>query len=212
MTDRREIPMLFSAEMVRALLAGRKTQTRRPISPDPGDEFTSPAECSYYHPVVVRRGQEEPGPAVYGFSSEDAGWIAPCAPGDVIWVRENFRMVNGGYVPGVEFTADGKQAFPEFGDLDKLPKDWKNTTKIRPSIHMPRGACRLFLRVVSVRAERVQSMTIGDAVAEGAFNTVAALAGWYEKLWDSMYADKYPWSSNPWVWRIEFQKTKGGDR
>ena len=196
-----ERPILFNTEMVKAILDGRKTQTRRLCKGQPQDGITSP---------------------------EEMGYTAPYKPGDVLWVRETWQ-----YIP--ESDTDG---FYVYAADRENPADWK----WRPSIHMPRAAARLFLRVTGVRMERLQDMSEDDAIAEGYRGCDAKhpviyypdctaepcwVTGyeciyeyWYcnhtlqegfgRDIWDSTIkkADLpcYGWEANPWVWVIEFER------
>lgn len=153
-----ERPILFSAPMVRAILDGRKSQTRRVVKHQPnGSEIV----VGRFHPTVIRRGEEEPGAEIFGAYSLDGEWGLKCPygePGDKLWVREAHSLRHGWTVdqPGnaAWYWADGN---PEHGD-------W---TKPRPSIHMPRWACRIVLEVTEVRVQRLQDINEADCIAEG---------------------------------------------
>lgn len=207
--------MIFNAEMVRAILDGRKTQTRRPVK----------------FPVHDKNlGCELAGNELAGELS--AGNYLNSAfgkPGDRIWVRETFQGPLFDYdlmdsyskdpTPFEKpefcvYKADGVPA-PEFYDADdELHCCW------RPSIHMPRWASRILLEITGVRVERLNAINEHDAQAEG----VAKLRegfwkhyqpGWtqhqlsargsFVTLWKSIYGDE-SWNSNPWVWVIEFKR------
>lgn len=195
MTER---PILFSGPMVRALLDGRKTQTRRIVKPQPrrdrpDSEYwiweSSQLDAGYCHTsrpamerIMVTRSP-------YG------------VPGDRLWVRETFKITEGaprraGEAP-VEYIYRADQDYA----LDGYR--WK------PAIHMPRAACRLVLDVVYVRVERLQEISEDDAFDEGCFalGDASCTARYqFECLWESLNARRAPWSSNPWVWVIEFKK------
>ena len=189
----KERPILFSGAMVRALLDGSKTQTRRVIkdnwwrclSPDdPDDRVTALSMCPYG------------------------------VPDDRLYVRETWRIITGIYVPSVEFK-DGTTIAPEFDDLSALPKNWQDT-KWRPSIHMPRWASRITLEVTDVRVQRVQEITEHDVVAEGlelielpnSGGCDADYAG-FRTLWDSINDKRgFGWDTNPWVWAVSFRKVE----
>jgi hypothetical protein len=213
----REKPILMSASMVRALLAGTKSQTRRIVKPQPSEDFGA-LECGYYHPTVIdKRGEEQPGPETFGAWTRDGeyGWRCPHGqPGTKLWVREahwwfeDERDPVTGYFPpkltvdDVVFRADG----------DDGRKVW------RPSIHMPRWASRITLEVTGVRVERLQDISEADAVAEGLQRTPDGFA-WHVE--DEMHRASDPresyWSlwqaingagsveANPWVWCVEFR-------
>jgi len=176
-------PILFSAPMVRAILDGRKTQTRRVIRPQP--EHVEWFERQKGWCARVSPQQYE---MVKAFA----------APGDILWVRERFRIEQGSpcYFTACPCGLEGKHG----------EKGWK------PSIHMPRWACRVWLEVIDVRVERVREISGVDIQAEGlpvAFDVPGAFDALdrFADLWDSLNAKRgYSWASNPWVWRIEFRR------
>ena len=197
----RELPILMSGPLVRAVLAGQKTQTRRPIKrenkPDPGFEW---AEC------LCR----EIDPSDTPCATCAARFPGLAAAGDVLWVREtwDWRDWQSGADGKIRiaYAADGAQV------VRVAPPDWNptiyNAEHWRPSIHMPRWACRLRLPLVKVRIERVQSISEADAIAEGlrctdfgwtdgttGYDTVSAREA-FRELWDSIYGT---WGQNPWV-------------
>ena len=189
----KERPILFNAEMVRAILDGRKTQTRRVAKSQPHD--TSEIECGIYHPTVIdRHGDEDAGAPIFGAYSMDGEWGCKCPygqPGDKLWVRESFYAW-GHY--GNQYKhegrsgetrkhffdrtqmADKKPLYPatDSGKIDRnmcvCSGNANNVTGywLRPSIHMPRWASRITLEIVSVRVERLCRISEQDALAEGA--------------------------------------------
>lgn len=203
----KERPILFNGEMIRALLDGRKTQTRRVIKPQPGKLtfFDWPAS------------KEKPWPVLPG------GKLQPCpygVPGDRLWVRETH---------GIAYQ-DGKQIYEykaSWYDWD-AERATRNGMKWKPSIHMPRSACRIILEVTDVRVERVQDISEEDAKAEGVKWTDGAIPGlpgpdnipqWgypcfphrkaFERLWDSINKKRgYGWEVNPWIWVVEFKRVE----
>ncbi|HCF8116769.1 TPA: morphogenetic protein [Klebsiella pneumoniae] len=202
--------MIFNGEMVRAILDGRKTQTRRPVK----------------FPILDRNlGCELAGNELAGELS--AGNYLNSAfgkPGDRIWVRETFQGPLFDYdlmdsyckdpTPFEKpefcvYKADGVPA-PEFYDADdELHCCW------RPSIHMPRWASRILLEITDVRVERLQSITLGDICKEvgcGLYDFRPATHGFqvWEELWKSIYGAE-SWNANPWVWVIEFKRVEGGE-
>lgn len=217
MTER---PILFSDSMVRAILAGTKTQTRRVLTPQPHEE-SGPISVGRYHPIVVRRGLEEPGAERFGAHTDDASWSCPYGePGDRLWVREAFALsqrdpddyevsmcepwwwdppvYRAGTADGEWTRWDGRRHVP-------IPPPW------RPSIHMPRWASRLTLEVTSVRVERVQSISEEDARAEGVTpGAVGDVTCWraFRVLWDSINGEREgcSWKANPWVWVVGFRR------
>ncbi|EPU1052088.1 hypothetical protein ACX9QR_004941 [Klebsiella pneumoniae] len=199
MTKISERGMIFNAEMVRALLDGRKTQTRRIIKDctvgrDPISKF-------------IKIGRK-----FIGCYPEDVPeLIRECCPygvpGDRIWVRETWAEA-GASAPDLKLY---RANYPEH-----VPSIYENVPpaeEIRwtPSIHMPRTASRILLEITDVRVERLRSMSQDDARAEGVIAASgpmeAGLA--FRELWDSIYGEE-SWKANPWVWVIEFKRVEGG--
>lgn len=196
----KERPILFSGPMVRAILEGKKTQTRRVVR-RPLAFGPSLSEDSLRRSRPMRRGP-------YEFMGTDDGVeisLKPYAfPGDRLWVRETWAWADGRYsiVPLV-YRADG----------DAQPCDeglW------RPSIHMPREASRITLRVTEARVQRLQEISFGDIRAEGLpmlcdkhpgeHTACSYIRDGFVAGWDSINGKKAPWSSNPWVWAITFEQ------
>lgn len=193
-TTTKERPILFSGEMVRAILGGHKTQTRRVVKPQPHagarwglQGWEDGHGCALRNP--------------YG------------QPGDLLWVRETWAYNEA---QGTIYAADGDTPDPDDNDgPERCRGRW------RPSIHMPRWASRITLEVVSVRVERVQSITHEDALAEGIEDAepgadlrIAGLPYSFARtrfclLWNSINAARgYSWEVNPWVWVVEFRRTQ----
>ena len=177
-----EKPILFNTEMVRAILDGRKSCTRRIIKQDVDAMLNSPFHKE--HPEVT-----------------DAQIInklchAPYQIGDILYVRETWSEWEDGYV----YKA-WNEPFPQPGEFPAM--------KWHPSIHMPREAARIWLKVTDVRVERLQDMTDDDAEAEGCFDYTSTALG-FPDVWDSTIKgsdlDRYGWDANPWVWVIEFER------
>jgi hypothetical protein len=214
----KERPILFSGEMVRAILAGRKTQTRRVIKPQPElrtGVWGGPYLASTKKNHKVGSGDQS---CPYG------------EPGARLWVRETWRTVK---------TYDHlKPSDIPMGDAGRWPVVWTKTSflysdyiekyvgKWRRSIFMPRWASRITLEVTDVRVERVQSITRNDAKAEGVSNrwhwgpdrdpnlflrgTLNPYVANFSVLWDSINSKRgYGWDVNPWVWVVVFQKAEG---
>ncbi len=206
-------PILFSGPMVRAILSGQKTQTRRVMKPQPSSDF-APIAVEWYAPTVLdRSGEEQPGAEVFGVYGEEEGYRCPYgAPGERLWVRETWLRDKEIYLYKADF---GKGV---------LSDSWRG--KWKPSIHMPRPASRITLDIVSVRVERVQSITREDAKAEGVSNVwswneernakhpehfrralLNPYIANYSVLWDEINAGRgYGWDVNPWVWGVEFKR------
>ena len=169
-----EKSILFSTEMVKAIQAGRKTMTRRIVKPQPPTNTALIWGPEWYETSVIGKDCElKPGALVYGISDDDGEWGIKCpyAPSDVLWVRETWYyewhmhdltagepdLPSGRYSHRYVYKADN----PDYPvDVGVGQHGW------RPSIHMPRAAARLFLRVKSVRVERVQEISERDADAE----------------------------------------------
>lgn len=183
-------PILFSAPMVRELLDGSKTQTRRVAK----TEIVLGREALF----APRPGNKHAPTFLLPDAKEQALAFCPYGqPGDQLWVRETHCAFDVGRV---HYRAD-YQSDPvgekEHGVI------WK------PSIHMPRWASRITLEIVSVRLERLQDISRGDAMAEGCpFPNMAQGAdprNWYADLWNSINGPD-TWATNPWVWVVEFKR------
>jgi len=219
-------PIIFSTEMVKAILAGRKSQTRRVVKPQYATKST---------------GEKIPlDEFVKNESYEVLAQFAPYKAGDVLWVRETCAYFEGAAGAGYIYRAD---------DIHDPPIELCMPDRWTPSIHMPRRAARVFLKVINVRAERLQSITDSDAIAEGIrFADLgeiqptwkASLDGGktyypakpkrlqgyfigddpdpavlygspvhaFKNLWDSINAKRnngeYAWKNNPYIWVYEF--------
>lgn len=191
-------PILFNAEMVKAILDGRKTQTRRILRPKYRENEYGFQVITNLHDGQFIRVE------YYDEYEEMTRYMRnPCNPGDILWVRETFDDVALGH-PWY-YKADG----------DLRPECWKGE-RWRPSIHMPKEAARIFLRVKDVRVERLQDMTEEAAIAEGFPDSPAGTDSPLERfsaLWDKTIKREelrvYGWHANPWVWVIEFEKAEG---
>lgn len=218
----REHPILFSGEMVRAILDGRKTQTRRVIVGKSANNDGKPiATCAYsaIGPSVL--DAREFGLLTAGDQGYETVRCPYGSPGDVLWVRETWGFGCG--MHGEPDILSGKRVctincINYRADTDTLPPD---DGKWRPSIHMPRWASRIMLEVVSVRVERVHDISEEDAVAEGASHTGCDVAAdeiesardHFCRLWDRINeARGSGWSVNPWVWVIEFKRINNVSR
>ncbi|MEH9283688.1 hypothetical protein [Klebsiella quasipneumoniae] len=205
--------MIFNAEMVRAILDGRKTQTRRPVK----------------FPVHDKNlGCELAGNELAGELS--AGNYLNSAfgkPGDRIWVRETFCPVDDTQYGGekwVDYRATPRYEASHPADWDSAPND-AEALKWRPSIHMPRWASRILLEITDVRVERLNAISEEDARAEGIIDGGCLNCGEPEPcgcanpepdatdafayLWQSIYGQEN-WNANPWVWVIDFKRVEGG--
>lgn len=213
----KEHPILFNGEMVRAILAGRKTQTRRVIKPQPVTSYSD-------------------WPDRYIYSDKEGTKEIRCPyghPGDRLWVRESFCLIEYDHV-----TFMG-------GECEKIPKEkpekiwsendhefdmthsmlyaangYDESCRYRPSTHMPRWASRITLEITDVRVERVQDISEEDAKAEGVeptkqIETPGATVivppqlyrDGFSKVWRSINDKRgFGWDANPWVWVVGFKK------
>lgn len=184
----RVLPILFNMEMVRSILDGRKSCTRRIIKPQPQGYFEVSEEPLYIYDTDGKQGKITP----------------PYQPGDILYVRETF------------IQAAAHIFWYKADDKPWMSKDllWK------PSIHMPKEAARIWLKVTDVRVERLQDITGLSVQKEGIeldpkecaskFDFITELFLLFQKLWDSIIKksdlDRYGWDTNPYVWVIEFER------
>lgn len=231
-------PILFNTEMVRAILDDRKTITRRVMKPQPElvGRFWAFEDTRWSD--TVRTVTPLPGHALNN--------RAPYSHGDILWVRETWRpavldidtyflgsCVSNESCNGFNYKADMGWLFPERPDKDntefRLVSPTALEKKWHPSIHMPRKAARIFLRVTDVRVERLQDITLFGMDAEGrpicdrgimmacspgdcirCDKSLENSIPWFQRTWDSTIkpADLpvYGWDANPWVWVISFER------
>ena len=191
-------PILFNTEMVAAILEGQKTQTRRTVKQPPivGDIMRD--EKGWYYEDGTRNGHS---------------LIPQFSTGDILWVRETWQHVynfddgdqpiegTGRYV----YYADNPMPFDYW--VDTYTGEHKEQMPWKPSIHMPKEAARIFLRVKDVRVDRLRNMGYSDLADEG-------FSGWerFISLWNSTIKpedrERYGWNADPWVWVIEFERCK----
>jgi hypothetical protein len=221
-------PILFNTEMVQAILAGRKTQTRRVVKPQPELTESGFKWKGFY----------------YGIGSSDErtnrNFAHAACPhgkvGDVLWVRETWTPLDTQEVDSAQLDEDGiplEEFQVEIGYKDGMSKwcvfsedfyDQMNEdiedmeqegTKWKPSIHMPKDAARIWLRIKDVRVERLQDISGSDCGSEGMQVTGLTLSSievhWdelkrqFKSLWQSINGEK-SWNENPFVWVIEFER------
>ena len=208
-----EHPILFSGPMVRAILDGRKTQTRRVVKPRPPRDFPIAIYDTNGFCCWSEDGTEDGGT----WPTDDPLRCPYGQPGDRLWVRETWAScsdIDGKTEPErarhyTMYRADEK------GD-PRDPMNYHDFGKWRPSIHMPRWASRITIEIVSVRVERVQEISDEDAIAEGItvigrpeLNSlsVGKFIQGYKCLWNDINAKRgYGWDKNPWVWVIKFKR------
>jgi len=205
--------MLFSAPMVRSLLAGTKTQTRRILKPQPTalDDTWGPA------PHVGRSNGKA------AVQCNGLATVITCPygqPGDQLWVRETWLECGlslCGITPPTAYYRADHQGADYFDPTTNPP----TRRKWQPSIHMPRWASRITLEVTAVSVERLQDISEWDAAAEGVLYSTEHMGHWsgtgarwqmtareaYRDLWESINGAG-SWDANPWVWVIEFKVVK----
>ena len=211
-------PILFNTDMVRAILGGRKMVTRRVIKPQPKSKLCYAFAGS--HKKDIRRWVY-PSKTAHEFWEEEfklpdditeeelkKKWNPPYHADDILYVRETWGE---GYEEGTYiYKADDKLAnLPEFKESSKLI--------YHPSVHMPKEAARVFLKVTNVRVERLQCMSWNDICNEGIISdsnvrdnfSFRMLQNKFKNLWNSTIKksdfDRYGWDANPWAWVIEFE-------
>lgn len=216
-------PILFNTDMVRAILDGRKTATRRIVKAPVLYRAVEPPS-RIFRDGDLFQFQWNTGETVGGFAIKP-----PYLPGDILYVRETWRVLRahrydanadivfkaGGVWSRVCFANGGTDS-TDRDDYDRFIEKWYPNGNWRPSIHMPKEAARIFLRVTAVRVERLKA--IGDCTKEGIKPGPHASAHMNEideraefaHLWDSTVkpADltRYGWAANPWVWAVEFER------
>lgn len=224
----KEYPILFNTEMVKAILDGRKAQTRRPIK---GQDIV---RQGISHPEWAN-GEGHAGNCWYCHEAEypEEGSLDFKCPfgqiGDRLWVRETFRPFQPhqeeGVVRGYQYKADNSFNYiPPLAEDEGCLINKIDDGKWKPSIHMPRAACRIILEITDIKIERVQDITNEDAQAEGIRflkKCKYSQQDWwgiepdnydimmpnpkssFVLLWNSIYKN---WGDNPWVWIVEFKR------
>lgn len=211
----RERPIIFSAPMVRAILDGRKTVTRRVVKPQP-----SSALLADFAEIRAMRGSNR----------TDAQMLSDClscpygAPGDHLWLREAWQALDGNERARRILTEpDPSRGWIEYAAT--VPEGYEPPPRWRPSIHMPRWASRITLEIESVRVERLQDISVEDCRAEGGiYDSPVDVRAWYRDLWDSINGKPIPerdaddrptgrmlpnparWEANPYVWVVSFRR------
>lgn len=218
-------PILFNTEMVRAILDGRKTCTRRLVKPQPDEKHT-------YQLGFVTDSTEKKEVGCFGFGIDEyGGSIQYAKPSyhtdDILYVRETVWQKIGYYldVDG-ETKPSWYNEFRYVATDEKPETGWNYSWAKRPSIHMPKGAARIWLKVTDVHVERLQDMTDEDCEKEGLENFCKKCSSIFsecdtcmndggikmdfKELWNSTIKksdlDRYGWDANQWVWVIEFER------
>lgn len=210
-------PILFNTEMVRAILEGRKTCTRRVIKP----QWEECPACKYVHNEYIYDKMAENVYCARCGCPLEPERRSPYQPGDILYVRETWQYLYE--LDGNEQVIEGTGKY-YYAATDTIPFDTyvdENGVKHdhapwKPSIHMPKEAARIWLKVTDVRVERLQDITADDIRREG-LSSMAVHAGDMEialKEWETLWnntikksdIDRYGWDANPWVWVIGFER------
>ncbi|MFH0021759.1 hypothetical protein ACFZAC_09150 [Pseudomonas fluorescens] len=226
MTAIKERPILFSAPMVRAILDGRKTVTRRPVKGwQVPTEDTSVATGERHRWMAIAQRDPRYGFGVFGATEAECAKeleeFAPCPygrRGERLWVRETWQAdAQLDAVAPRDLSQGEPIQYPADGAVRQTGCSMITPGKGRPSIHMPRWVCRIQLEITDVRVERLQDITRSDIRAEGlqcppelASDDVSPnYRDWYpaawKELWNSTGGD---WDANPWVWCVSFRRVE----
>ena len=221
-------PILFNTEMVRAILDGRKTCTRRLVKPQPDEKLTFPLG-------FVTDSTEKKKAGWFGFGIDEYGGSIqyakpPYQPGDILYVRETWqcwRAHRYEATADIRFRAGGDDVRLQFAngntdsinrlDYDTFVHKWfSHNGEWKPSLFMPKEAARIWIKVTDVRVERLQEITSEQICREGVEVEYPHVLNGEEKryafsrLWDSTIKksdlDRYGWNASPWVWVIEFER------
>lgn len=208
-------PILFNTEMVRAILDGRKSCTRRLVKPEPQGYFEVSEEPLYIYDTDGNQGKITP----------------PYQPGDILYVREAFAWqpcwdcgmdTEQGACTGHIYHSEKKEYGCYMYRASCEDNEYPSVDTWHPSIHMPKEATRIWLKVTDVRVEQLQDITevgirkegieVEPNECAGKFDFISELFLLFQKLWDSTVKksdlDCYGWNANPWVWVIEFERCK----
>lgn len=211
-------PILFNTDMARGILDGRKTMTRRAIKPQPA------AHLGCKLGLCIAGNKKDIGK--FGFGEHECGGSIhfvrpPCNTGDILYIRETWARIKNADGSHLKYVYRATDTYP-FGVKGYIVK-----FKWRPSIHMPKAAARIWLRVTDVRVERLRDITPDGAIKEGIHfcecpdgytwkgessisNCYTDPIGAMQALWDTTIKkpdlDCYGWDANPWVWVIKFER------
>jgi hypothetical protein len=227
----KERPILFSTAMVQAIMNAQKTQTRRTISASRSGECSIKKKLLDFNEIYpngsfgVKVAQKEENQD--GLTKQLWRVAPPYQAGDLLWVRENHQITYRPFMHGkeilVEYSASEQGrlelkkrelslnmlqrmiASPSTGIYgSQNPFNPDREPKTRPSIHMPKAAARIWLKVAGVRVERLKDISQEDAVAEGVKAYPPFAIGYFKNLWESINGEA-SWNANPWVWVVAFE-------
>lgn len=214
-TEPKERPILFSSPMVKAILDGTKLQTRRvmKVQPKTSDSRLAFSMSSTERDQIGKfRWIQIQNDIPVESTSTDYFACPYGRKGERLWVRETFAEFAG-------ILDKNPYVYRADGTFDTPAKEHLEGNKWRPSIFMPREASRITLEITNVRVERLQDISEEDAEAEGLLDEDHSLcekyglaSSWtscrdlFQRLWEEINGKKHPWSSNPWVWVVEFRK------
>lgn len=196
-------PILFNTDMVQAILDGRKTATRRVVKPQPKYQLKQKTNSL---PHDWFEYSEHPYADYVSKSNWGLGIHSKYAVGDILYVRETWAIDE--QMPYDNYIYRTDEIIPS------------SISKWKPSIHMPKEAARIFLRITGVRVERLQGITEEQAKAEGFINNVmrdngSSASKKFSLLWNSTIKkqdiDQYGWNANPWIWVYEFERIEVDD-
>lgn len=219
-------PILFNTEMVRAILDGRKSCTRRIAKPQPDWNHTYPLG-------FVNDSTERKDVGSFGFGTNELGGSIqyakpPYQPGDILYVRETWKcwrahryeatadiiFKTGGDGVRLQFANGSIDSVNRF-DYDTFVNKWLSYHgEWKPAIHIPKEAARIWLKVTDVRVERLQEISGKDLIKEGIdlfqSNYVRVAFDEFKNIWNSTIKksdlDRFGWNANPWVWVVEFER------
>lgn len=207
-----EHPIIFSAPMVRAILEGRKTQTRRVVKLPHANPLGQWEPTTFGGGgIYTTKGEKVPHQgAIWHTRTGDVIGCPYGQPGDRLWVRETWGCKDADR-PGVR---DGRKPQPgdsiQYAANDADAWQWRVPGALpwRPSIHMPRWASRITLEITDVRVQRVQDISEEDALAEGCRSQIKHSAA-FADLWDSINESRgFGWNANPYVWALTFRRVE----
>ncbi|MFK3607729.1 hypothetical protein PVE_R2G0786 [Pseudomonas veronii 1YdBTEX2] len=217
----KELPILFNGEMVRAILAGLKTVTRRAVKVQPISKNTGMVNAAYCGKPDLWLVDGSVGDyTCNGLVAPQ--WTCPYGrPGDRLWVRETTEAdeQTSDVVILSRYSADRAPVLYsgcEDPDYNDTVAHWDYPRRSRPSIHMHRWASRILLEITAIRAERLHQMKTIDYQAEGCHGGHGSIPGYiynatpcehFHHVWDSTGGD---WKANPWVWVVEFRRVESG--